>query len=40
MAEGRVVVNEEQEGVVVYLSAKAGIAAGSTISVGSRLFDN
>ena len=34
MAEGRVVVNE-QEGVVVNLSAEAGVAAGSTISVGS-----
>ena len=33
MAEGRVVVNEEQEGEVVNLSAEAGVAAGSTISV-------
>ena len=31
MAEGRVVVNEELEGVVVDLSAEAGVAAGSII---------
>ena len=34
MAEGRVLVNEELEGVVVDLSAETGVAAGRIISVG------
>ena len=39
MAEERVVVNEELEGVVVDLSAEARVTSGSIISVG-RWFDN